>query len=176
MINTGKYISTFLFLIILGYQNLNAQFINLQIRIEPEITAKVEQNLNFGELVIGSGQKLIGLGDLNMGVFSIRALYTQSIFLSMNTTDALVHTNPFIGDQIPIDLSIAYNNTGDNNANRSIELSEDLVYLPVYDNPGTPKPNPVWQELYLYVFGTIEVGEVATGEYFSELTLVIQYD
>lgn len=176
MINTGKYISAVLFLIVFGYQNLNAQFINLQIRIEPEITAKVEQNLNFGELVIGSGQKYIGLGDINMGVFSIRALYTQSIYLSMNATDALVHTNPFITDQIPINLNIAYNNTGNNNANRSIELSEDLIYLPVYDNPGAPTPNPIWQELYVYVFGTIEVGEVATGEYFSELTLIVQYD
>ncbi len=176
MTNPRRFILSLILLILASYQNLAAQFINLQIRIEPEITAKVEQNLNFGELVIGSGEKYIGLGDLNMGVFSIRALYTQSIYLSMETTDALVHTNPFIADQIPIDLSIAYNNRGNNNANRSMQLTEDLIYLPVYDNPEILKPTQVWQELYLYVFGTIEVGDVATGEYFSELTLVIQYD
>lgn len=157
-------------------QDLNAQFINLQIRIEPEITAKVEQNLNFGELVIGSGTKNIGLGDLNMGVFSIRALYTQSIYLSMSTSNALVHTNPLINDEIPIELRIAYNNTGDNNANRSIELTDDLIYLPVYEDLVNPNPQTVWQELYLYVFGTIEVGQVATGEYATDITMIIQYD
>ncbi len=174
-----KYSIIILIVFSLSFSNveeLNAQFINLQIRIEPEITAKVEQNLNFGELVINSGEKFIGLGDLNMGVFSIRALYTQSIFLSMNTTDALVHTSPFLNDEIPINLNIAYNNTGDNNANRSIGLTEDLVYLPIYNNEEIPNPGTVWQELYVYVFGTIEVGEVPTGEYFSELTLVVQYD
>lgn len=157
-------------------QDLNAQFINLQIRIEPEITAKVEQNLNFGQLVIGSGTKYIGLGDLNMGVFSIRALYTQSIFLSMSTSNALVHTNPLIDDEIPMDLRIAYNNTGDNNANRSIELTNDLLYLQIYENQINPNPQTVWQELYLYVYGTIEIGEVSTGEYATDLTMIIQYD
>ncbi|MBO6524754.1 MAG: hypothetical protein JJ971_13065 [Balneolaceae bacterium] len=176
MTKYGVFILTVLSLSFTAVHESNAQFINLQIRIEPEITAKVEQNLNFGELVINSGEKFIGLGDLNMGVFSIRALHTQSVFLSMNTTEALVHTNPFLNDEIPINLNIAYNNTGDNNANHSVELTGDLVYLPIYNNLENPNPSTVWQELYLYVFGTIEVGEVATGEYFSELTLVVQYD
>lgn len=176
MTKYGLIILTVLSLAFSAVQELNAQFINLQIRIEPEITAKVEQNLNFGDLVIGSGIKRIGLGDLNMGVFSIRALYTQSIYLSIRASDALVHTNPLINDQIPIDLSIAYNNTGDNNANRSVELTDDLIYLPVYENLSNPNPQTVWQELYLYVFGTIDVGEVAMGEYATDITLIIEYD
>lgn len=176
MTNSLRYILPILILSFITANNVNAQFINFQLRIEPELTAKVEQNLSFGELIINSGPKYIGLGDLNMGVFSIRALHTQSVYLSMNTAEFLVHTDPFINDRIPIDLNLAYNNTGSNNTSNAIELGDELIYVPIYINKDNEQPSNIWQEMYLYVYGTIEVGDVATGDYYSELILEIQYD
>lgn len=175
MINIFRYI-LILFFIALFSQSSFSQFINLQIRIEPEITAKVEQPLTFGQLVTSSGQKIIGLGDINMGVFSIRALYTQSIYLSLSAPPALTHSNPAISDNIPIDLSLAFNNSGRNNTNNAIELQNDFGYLKVYENSAISRPENIWQELYLYVYGTIDVGEIAFGEYSSDITLIIEYD
>lgn len=169
-----KYIVLFSILFLIPKEGYS-QFINLQIRIEPEITAKVERELDFGELVVNSGQKLIGLGDINMGVFSIRALYTQNIYLSLSAPNSLRHSNPAIADEIPIDLKIAYNNTGRNIADNSIELENDFAYVPVYRND-IEAPKNIWQEMYLYVFGSLEVGDISFGEYFSEITLVVEYD
>jgi len=175
MIRSTRYILILTF-ILLSSKSSFSQFINLQIRIEPEITAKVEQQLTFGDLVINSGQKIIGLGDVNMGVFSIRALYTQSIYLSLIAPQSLTHSNPAISDVIPIDLNLAYNNSGQNNSNRTTELLNNFGYLQVYDNEALPRPENIWQELYLYVYGTIDVGSVTFGEYSSDIILIIEYD
>lgn len=175
MTKSTRYILILTF-ILLSSKSSFSQFINLQIRIEPEITAKVEQQLTFGDLVINSGQKIIGLGDVNMGVFSIRALYTQSIYLSLVAPQALTHINPAISDNIPISLNLAYNNSGQNNSNNTTELENNFGYLKVYENNSRPKPENIWQEMFLYIYGTVDVGEVTFGEYSSDIILIVEYD
>jgi hypothetical protein len=151
-----------------------SQFINLQIRVEPELSATVEQELNFGEVVTNSGEKIVGLGDFNMGVFNIRGYHTQNIYIQLNYPEALNHINPAIGESIPLDLDIAYNNSGRNIAENSDLLPTEQGFVAIHENPELD--TEVWQSLYLYVYGSIFVGNIPNGEYFGEVTLSVSYD
>lgn len=155
-----------------------AQFINLQIRVEPELSAAVEQDLDFGQLIINSGIKEIELGDLNMGIFNIRAYYTQNIYVNLDVPQFLTHSNPAVDDVIPLDLNVSYNNQGNRSVNNAIELEGNNGYLAVANNPSdrVTADQSVWQELMLFVYGTIDVGNINEGQYSAEILLYLEYD
>ena len=157
---------------------LVAQFLNMQIRVEPELSASVEQNLDFGDLITGTGQSFVNLGDINMGIFNIRAYYTQNIFVTLETPSSLIHQNPAITDEIPISLSIAYDNSNLPSAGNAIILSnnEGLVALYPQSEINNIQNNQVWQNLELYVFGFIEVGYISDGNYIGQVVLNVDYD
>ena len=167
----------FLFLIFIS-QSLNAQFINIQIKIEPELSAVVEQELAFGNVVSNSGVQNISLGDFNMGIFKIRALYTQSIYVDLDVPTALESLGSFGTDQIPITLYSAYNNSGDNNSNNAVELTNNAGYIPMSSNMFDVNPTQLkyWQELYIYIYGFIEVGQISNGLYEGDVLLTVNYD
>ena len=64
------------------------QFLNLQITVEPELSASVESDFVL-DLAANSGSFAVGLGDMGMGVFNIKAYHTQSIFVSLDYPPAL---------------------------------------------------------------------------------------
>lgn len=151
-----------------------AQFINIQLTIEPELSTKVEQSLNFGTQVTGSGRHVVALGDPNMGVFSIKALYTQEIRISLISPDNL--TSLESNAQIPIDLNIAYNNRGKDIPEESILLTDKIGYTTIFDQNLTIQPDEVWQELFVYVFGSIEIGNVPNANYEGDVILNVEYN
>lgn len=155
-----------------------AQFINLQIRIEPELSATVEQELDFGTFAINSGEQFIGVSDVNAGIFSVRAYYTQNVFIELVLPPELNHINPAISDVIPIDLQIAYNNMGNRSSSEAQVLQDNKGILPIneYDELITSNSPEIWRELYLFVFGSIYVNDIASGIYESEIVLSIEYD
>lgn len=176
MINNWRYISLLL-LSLLGTNVVHAQFINLQITVEPELSTTIEQELDFGILRPNFGEKMISLGDLNMGVFNIRAYYTQSIFVQLIVPDFMTHTNPAVTTRIPIQLDISYNNSGINNHRNSEVIPGNKGYVQVYrNNENNEVPTEVWKQLFLYIHGSIEVGEIDLGEYIADLTMIINYD
>lgn len=170
-----RSITFLLFVLSLPVDQVQAQFINLQLTIESEISTTVEQNLSFGELAPNTGLKYIELGDLNMGVFSIRAYRTQTLFLELDVPESMVNTNPAITESIPIDLNLAYNNSGQNDPERSIALTNNSGFVNVSPN-GTNSNQDFWRQLYLYVYGSIEIGNIPNGEYYADIILNINYD
>lgn len=173
-----RYFIMSLFLNILCINAIVAQFINLQIRIEPELSATVEQNLSFGQIIINSGVTEIALGDVNMGVFNVRAYHTQNIFIELEFPDALLHNNPSVSDEIPIDLNIAYSNNGRNNYEEAIPLINNQGFLPVFapSRVGDNNRSDIWKEMFLYVYGSITVGAIQEGIYNGEILLLVEYD
>lgn len=162
--------------ILIGFSiplSLSAQFINLQITIEPELSAEVEQVLNFGEVVSNSGIKEIQLGDLNSGVFSIRAIRSQSLYIELNYPDALFQENSQT-NPIPLQLQVSYNNSGSNNISNAQLLQGRSGTLTV----GGAESNTrnFWLKLYLYVYGYIDVGNIPNGVYKGDVTLFVSYD
>jgi hypothetical protein len=168
----------FIWFFLLLNNNAIAQFINLQIRVEPELSATVEQNLSFGQLVINSGVSEVELGDLNMGIFNIRAYYTQNIYVSIEYPEFLTHENPAIEDNIPLTINASYNNSGNRNINNSTLLVGNSGYLPVSERATRALNNnqEFWEEIYLYIYGSINVGNINEGEYSGEILLLIEYD
>ncbi len=155
-----------------------AQFINLQIRIEPELSATVEQELDFGTFAINAGEQSIGISDVNAGIFSIRAYYTQNVFIDLILPPELTHINPAISDVIPIDLQLAYNNKGNRSSDEAVVLENNQGILPIneYGEIITSNSAEIWKEMYLFVFGSIYVNDIASGIYESDIVLSIEYD
>ena len=165
----------FFWLLLFSMEEAHSQFINLQITIEPELSATVEQDLNFGTLVANSGVKEIRLGDVDMGVFAIRALRTQNIYLDLQYPTELISDDPRIEDTIPLELQMSYNNFGRNRASESIKLPPDGSFIPVHITD-INNSSEIWEEIFLYVYGTIAVGEVPNGNYSGQIVLLIEYD
>lgn len=157
-------------------QAASAQFINIELSVEPEISASVEQNLDFGTQVINSGRNEISLGDLSMGIFSIKAYYSQNVYLTLDYPRALTHLNPAIENEIPLELSISYNNSGNNDFSEATPLVNNNGLIAIHDNTEGLSSNEVWQELYLYVYGAITVGTIPNGIYSGDILLTVEYD
>lgn len=156
--------------------SLQAQFINLQLTVESELSATVEQDLDFGALVSNTGRTEINLGDVNMGIFSIRAFHTQNLYLTLQYPDQLESENTAIGDEIPIQLEMAYNNRGNNNSANAIRLPDNSGLISIHERTQAGFDQEIWKEMYIYVFGAIEVGNVANGVYTGDIVLSVDYD
>ncbi|MFD2532496.1 hypothetical protein [Gracilimonas halophila] len=175
MINAIRYIG-FFFLLGSITSPLNAQFINLQLKVEPELSATVEQNLDFGTQVTNSGRTTVQLGDVNMGVFSIRAFHTQNLYISLQYPDQLTNEDPGIENQIPLELDMAYNNQDTNDATNANLLDANRGLVSIHERTQAEFDQEIWKEMYIYVFGAIDVGNIPNGVYTADIILTIDYD
>lgn len=155
---------------------VHAQFINLQIKIEPELSATVEQDLDFGTQISNSGRTEIQLGDVNMGVFSIRAFHTQNVYLNLQYPSLLTNNDPAVNATIPLELNIAYNNTGTNAIESAVQLAGNNGLVSVHERTELRNRNDIWKQLYLYIYGAIEVGNIPNGVYTGDIVLSVDYD
>ncbi len=177
MTDKGLHIAVVLTFCVLAFVTpVQAQFINLQLRVEPELSATVEQNLDFGTQVTNSGITQIRLGDVNMGVFSIRAIRTQNIYLSLQYPEALVNENAPSVAQIPMQLEMAYNNTGTNKVENAKVLPISGRLISIHENTAAESEKDIWKEMYIYVYGAIDVGNIPNGIYTADIILSVDYD
>ena len=161
---------------------VGAQFVNFSMEIEPEFSATTEKNLDFGTIAVQSGEKRINLGDPGMGVVAFRGLRYQRLFVSVDEPDRLVHAEE--EDQyIPIDLMFAYNNRGSNTPEQSMVLDEAGTSLTLlgegFDLSQTRGLSEYlqseWANMYIYIYGAVDVGNVPTGVYENQVTVSIEY-
>lgn len=160
----------FAFLFLCNTTNVEAQFIDLQLNVESEIEAKTEQVLEFESIQTNSGQHMIELGSNNMGIFSITALENQTLMITLDMPINLQHDNPAIDDVIPVDLSSRYGFSAQN-SEASYPLQEGANSVQVEPNP---EPGP-WNSIYIFIFGSLNIGDVQAGTYFSEIELNVEY-
>lgn len=163
-----------LLLPVLQSVQVQAQFLNIQIDVEPSVDTDVEQRLDFGQLVGGSGVQEIPLGSPNMGVFHIRALRTQRMMISINADRELVHQNPNITASIPMQIFGNYTNDGVDNFRNSTALSDELEMIIVEPPPGNPES--VWSGIYIYIYGAIDLRNVPLGTYSGDIVLTVVYE
>ncbi len=180
MISSAKIPGFAFFLaILLSSSTITAQFVNVELKIEPDLSTTVVSNLDFGELDINSGEKFIELGDAAMAVFSIKGFKNQRVYLGIQFPEVLTQFNPAIGDTIPISLSMAANNSGTNDYRNSFLLTEKnaIVDIYQYESIESYRTNfDIWETLYVYVFGSISIGNIANGTYQGYVSLSIEYD
>jgi len=163
-----------IFVTVLNSTNLQSQFINVQIELEPELETVVLSKLNFGDIILNSGEKQINLGDPNMGIFSITAINSQIVRFNLDSPKTLKHLNPSIASTIGIELSAAYNNSGINNPENATPFNNENIFVKVNEN--ALKDRFEWETVYVYIYGLIDVGNVPLGIYEGQIRLTIDYE
>lgn len=176
MIRTKWYI-TFCFYLFITGTAAKAQFINLEFDVKAELTAVVNQDLDFGTVVKNSGTHYVDLEDINAGIFAIRAFMAHNIFVVIDTPTHLSYTE---GDQeykIPLNLYSAYNNTGIDNPLVAVPLQNNMGFIPQLAS-GRTADNQLkhWDDIYLYIYGSIDVGDIPDGTYQADITLEVEYE
>ncbi|MFP8488587.1 hypothetical protein ACKGJO_05745 [Gracilimonas sp. Q87] len=153
-----------------------AQFINLRLTVEPELRASIIQPLDFGTQITNSGRTRIQLGDANMGIFSVRAYHTQNIYIELQYPDALENNEPGVEADIPLELGMAYNNSGTDNPQNSRPLPLNKGLVSITQNTSIELENDVWKQMYIYVYGSIVIGNIPNGIYTGDIVLNLDYD
>lgn len=166
----SKIYLLFAVLVLTSTINTQAQFIDLRLDIETEVTAKTEQPLDFGTITVNSGRREIDFGSVNMGIFSLTALENQLLLIRLDKPIELTHDNPAIDDVVPVQLSTRYGFSS-SNINNSFPLPENGGSIKVDTNPD---PGP-WNTIYLFIYGFIDIGNIPEGIYDNEIVLDIEY-
>lgn len=148
----------------------SAQFIDLQLEVEPELTATTEQVLDFGTLVTNSGRRMIEFGSMNMGIFSITGLENQLLMINLQKPDVLKHSNSAINDVVPLQLFSRYGYSSQDYQDSSL-LPESNSIIHVEPNPD---PGP-WNTIYLFMYGSIDIGDIPDGVYSNDIVLNVEY-
>jgi len=149
---------------------LKAQFIDLNLDVEAEVTVHTEQSLNFGTLIANTGTHTVDLGNPNMGIFSIKALENQEILIELDEPDELQHNDPEIDDSIPLKLFARYGYSFSRYQQSNL-LPGRVANILMEENPA---PGP-WNVLYLYIYGNIEVNDITDGVYTAQIVLNVEY-
>jgi hypothetical protein len=174
--NSGKlqisFITVFAFLLL--PVTAKSQFLNIEIDVEPEVETLIDRSLDFGQIMVGSGYREIPLGSPSMGVFQIRALRAQRLIISLETDEALTHSDPDVNESIMIDINASYTNNGVDDYRTSTPLSSLMEGIILEGPPQNPEAT--WSSIFIYIYGGIEIGNVPVGTYLGEVTLTVIYE
>jgi hypothetical protein len=111
-----------------------------------------------------------------MGIFSVRAFHTQNIYIELQYPDALEINEPGIAADLPLELGMAYNNTGTDNPQNSTHLPLNKGLVSITQNTSLELEADVWKQMYIYVYGSIVIGNIPNGIYTGDIILNLDYD
>lgn len=154
--------------------SLHAQFIHFQMNVEPELSTDVVQDLNFGNFTASSGIQQIKKGSPGMGVFEIRGLQLQNIAVTLNPPKELQHSNPEVEDRIPVDLKASYTK-GDQDLSNSQPFSNNSAWFTLGEKTDEAANDNIWQSAFVYIYGSVSIGDISNGTYNGMLILTVEY-
>ncbi len=105
-----------------------------------------------------------------MGIFSITALENQILLVTLDKPTELRHENPGIDDIIPMELSSRYAYAARNYEN-SYPMSQTVSNIKVNSNSDSSP----WNSIYIFIYGSVEVGNIPDGTYANEIVLNVVY-
>jgi hypothetical protein len=82
----------------------------------------------------------------------------------------LHHDNPAIEDVVPLELYARYGYSSQNYRD-SYPLPEATSSIKVETNP---EPGP-WNTIYLFIYGSVNIGNIPDGVYANEIVLDVEY-
>lgn len=176
MISYGsiKKIAAFFLLLILGIGIPNpeceAQLFDLQLEINAEVETQTKNRLTFGIFPVDAGRKKILGGSNNMGIFSISALEGETMLISIEEPKYLRNGKPYSKDKIPINLKSRYG-FGKQDFRNTHPLHGSALPIKIASNNDA---NP-WNQLLLFFYGSINIGNISDGVYSADTVLKVQY-
>lgn len=96
--------------------------------------------------------------------------------MSLQYPESLENNAPGVDAEIPLELSMSYNNSGTNAPANSTALTDNNGYISIQENTGQENQNEVWKQMYIYVYGAIVVGNIPNGTYTADIVLSVDYD
>ncbi|MFW6157685.1 MAG: hypothetical protein ACOC4S_02460 [Balneolaceae bacterium] len=146
------------------------------------------ETLDFGQVISGEGLREIDLGDdPGMGILRIDGVRYLDVYISITKPDALYADDPGNDDEIPITkLEAAYSNNGENDYTSAKFFTNPEARFPILERqhaaPGPPPAppregvTPPEETAYIYIWGSIDVGNVSAGSYSSQINVTIEYN
>lgn len=153
------------------------------------------EELDFGTLIQNQGPASIDL--VNAKILTLEGVKYLDVLVDI-TADNYLLLNGDLGCEtdpscrIPFTLEAAYANRGNNNVNESVNItvlsnvaSAQFQILQRTNGPPGPPPTPVYEgydpsifneTAYLYIYGSINIGNVDAGSYNSSISVTINYD
>ncbi len=152
-------------------------------------------DLDFGLLAKNEGVSSLSINESK--VISIEGVRYLDVYVEIMADEYLLKdgnpscsTNPSC--RIPFTLQAAYANRGQNNTAQStimnvLSFTATALFPIKYrgNAPPGPPPTPVYsgynpalfnETAYLYIYGSINVGNVDAGSYSSDITITVSYD
>jgi len=153
------------------------------------------EDLAFGMVIQNEGLKSIDL--LDAKILMIEGVKYLDVIVDITADNYLyldndVSCNGTNSNCIPFTLQAAYANRGNNNTNQAVLMqvasnvaSAQFPILARGNRPPGPPPTPVFEgynpalfneTAYLYLYGSINVGNVNAGTYSGQITVTVTYD
>ena len=178
-------LNLFLLILIGPMSTVQAQTIQFSIHVSSSLDATKDQDMDFGEVMSGAGVSEIHLGDSGMGVFAITGNEEMDVIVTMSA-DANLHHTGSSSDVIPFTLHFAYANRGANDINQAVTVSGGTVRFQMKEResgpagvPPTPPSShhtPAETTAYIYIYGSMDVGNIDGGNYTGDVDLSVTYD
>lgn len=166
-------------------QSLYGQTINFSIHVSSSLNATKDADMTFPQVFAGDGITAIGLGDGGMGVFAISGNAELDVEVTLVAPAQLVHTL-YPAQTMALNLQFAYANRGVNDINQATTVSGSTARFQLKERAGGPAGAPPTPPsathtpeivtAYLYLFGTIDVQQIASGAYGGTVELYVQYN
>ena len=163
-----------------------SQTIQFSVYVQDELVANQESDMDFASVVAGQGLTQINIGDQGMGVFSVTGNEDLDVIVTLTPPTGNQLTQMTETDVIPFTLEWAYANHGENNINDAVYVTGNSARFRMKargSGPPGPPPNPQRSNYtpkdataYIYIFGSIDVGNIAPGHYTGTVTLTVEYD
>lgn len=153
------------------------------------------EDLSFGTVIQNEGLKTIDLIDAK--VLMIEGVKYLDVIVDVTADNHLflgtdVACNGSNTNCIPFTIQAAYANRGNNDTNEAVlmQVSSNVAsaQFPIEakgNRPPGPPPTPVYEgynpalyneTAYIYIYGSLTVGNVNAGSYSGEITITISYD
>lgn len=183
-------------LMLMNFSSVQAQEINFGQYTSHTITIQVgPEGLDFGNIITGSGVNSIGL--IDAFVVEVTGLRFLDVFVEITASEKLLlngsvacETDPDCS--LPFTLQANYNNRGldDFAASTPFLVSGNVTTArfpvlrrtqgPAGPPPPPPttsfNPAPYEENFYIYLYGSLNVGFVNSGNYTGEITITISYE
>lgn len=153
------------------------------------------EDLAFGIVIQNEGLKTVELQDAK--ILMIEGVKYLDVIVDVTADNYLfldggIACNTSETDCIPFTLQAAYANRGQNNTNQAVLMqvasnvaSAQFPILARGNQPPGPPPTPVYEgynpaafneTAYLYLYGSLNVGNVDAGSYSGNITVTVSYD
>jgi hypothetical protein len=153
------------------------------------------EDLEFGMVIQNEGLKSVELQDAK--ILMIEGVKYLDVIVDVTADNYLfldndISCNGSNTNCIPFTLQAAYANRGQNNTNQAVLMqvasnvaSAQFPVLARGNQPPGPPPTPVYEgynpaafneTAYLYIYGSLNVGNVDAGSYSGSITVTVSYD